>query len=63
MLAPIVTNLVSAVPAMAGLLIPARGLARHTTRTAGSFCGDLTLNTLHVLLLLALLLALAPTSP
>ncbi len=62
MLALAVQNFVSAASGIATLVALARGLARHSATTVGNFWVDLVRATLHVLLPLSLLLALALVS-
>ncbi len=57
-----VQNFVSAATGMAVLAAFIRGLARHTTRTIGSFWLDLTRTTLYILLPLSLVLAIVLVS-
>jgi K+-transporting ATPase ATPase A chain len=62
MLAPTVQNFVSAATGMAVLVALIRGLRGRSTTDLGNFWVDLTRSTLHVLLPLALVLALAQAS-
>jgi K+-transporting ATPase ATPase A chain len=62
MLGLTVQNFVSAATGMAVLVALARGFARHSAQTIGSFWVDLTRGTLYILLPLALVLAVALVS-
>jgi K+-transporting ATPase ATPase A chain len=62
MLGPTVQNFVSAATGMAVLVALIRGFARRTSATIGSFWVDLVRSTVHVLLPLSVVLALALVS-
>lgn len=62
MLGLTVQNFVSAASGMAVLMAVIRGITRHTTQAIGNFWVDLTRGTLHILLPLALVLALVLVS-